>query len=165
LTPIAIREGKVHCWRLDATDFAQQWDSGFGAEKYGGRWNAKGTSLVYGTLDPATTILEKAVHTGVEAMQAMRQTLTEFQIPADAIEILEPKYFPNQNWLHPVERSRQQQTFLSSKLNNQAKPFVILPSVVSPKSWCLVFKPNVAKGRYHLVTQEQFSLDPRLSSS
>jgi RES domain-containing protein len=106
---------------------------------------------------------QQAVHTGTEAVHVMRQTLTGFEISASAIDVLEKTYFPNQNWLLAIERTKQQQLFLSAKLDSQEKPFLIFPSVVSPKSGCVIFKPMVAKGQYALIQQEQFSLDPRLS--
>lgn len=162
MTPIAKVAGKIHCWRLEATEFAAQWDSGFGAFTFGGRWNPKGLAVVYATLDPATTILEKAVHAGLETMAMMHQTLTCFSIDAASTHLLDAEFFPNQHWLHPCEKSNAQQGFLVPYLEDSKKPFLLLPSVVSPHSWNLIFDPTVAAGKYRIIDQVKFSLDPRL---
>jgi hypothetical protein len=38
------------------------------------------------------------------------------------------------------------------------------PSVVSVRSWTLIFDPAVARGRYRFATEERFALDTRLNS-
>ena len=42
--------------------------------------------------------------------------------------------------------------------------FVLLPSAVSTYSWNLVFDAERANGKYTLLDQERFALDPRLHS-
>ncbi|WP_196796267.1 RES domain-containing protein [Acidiphilium cryptum] len=44
--------------------YAASWDNGEGAHLGGGRWNSRGVRAVYYSLDPATAILEVAVHKG-----------------------------------------------------------------------------------------------------
>ncbi|MEA2728512.1 MAG: hypothetical protein QOF70_2987, partial [Acetobacteraceae bacterium] len=58
-------------WRLDQQGFAATWDSGEGAYRLGGRWNTKGVRAVYCSVDPATAILEVAVHKGFRALDTV----------------------------------------------------------------------------------------------
>lgn len=57
-------------WRIDAEAYAASWDSGLGAELFGGRWNPKGLRAVYCRLDPATCLVEAAVHHGARLARA-----------------------------------------------------------------------------------------------
>ena len=62
-------------WRLDRQHYASTWDSGIGAEKLGGRWNAKGQRAVYCSVDPSTAILEVAVHAGFPVLDTQPVTV------------------------------------------------------------------------------------------
>jgi len=44
----------------------------------------------------------------------------------------------------------------------KAHALVLIPGVVSARSWNVVFDPAAAKGSYTSVAQERFALDPRL---
>ncbi|MGO6815746.1 RES family NAD+ phosphorylase [Rhizobium leguminosarum] len=61
---------------LDQAVHAPTWDSGEGAYRVGGRWNSKGVRAVYRSLDPATAILEVAVHKGFRALDAVAHIMT-----------------------------------------------------------------------------------------
>ncbi|WP_436356995.1 RES family NAD+ phosphorylase [Brevundimonas sp. CEF1] len=159
--PAALGGAELLAWRLDAERFAGSWDSGEGARLYGGRWNSKGRQAVYCALDPATAILEVAVHKGFKVLDTTPNVLTSLRIrdSADVIVIM-PNDVPNPNWLRPGMPSAGQQGFGDLLLD--ANPFVVIPSAVSSLSWNLIFDPAVAAGRFELVTQERFGLDPRL---
>jgi RES domain-containing protein len=148
-------------WRLDKKKYATTWDSGEGARKEGGRWNSVGRRVVYCSLDPATTIVELAVHTGFTYLNANPHVLTKFSVvdPAN-IRIVLPVDVPNANWLRPGDLSAGQQFFGDGLL--AAHHFVLFPSVVSTHSWNLAFDPGLAKGLYSSAEQEAFDLDTRL---
>jgi RES domain-containing protein len=148
-------------WRLDARQFAATWDSGEGAYRFGGRWSRVGTRAVYCALDASTTILEVAVHRGFKRMDTVPHSLTALRIidPGD-IHIVQAADLPNPNWLRSGLPSAGQQAFGDALL--KAHRFVLVPSVVSPNSWNLVFVATQAAGRYELRSQEGFALDTRL---
>jgi RES domain-containing protein len=148
-------------WRLDMKVHASAWDSGVGAEKVGGRWNSRGTRVVYGSLDPATCLLEAAVHKGFDALQRVPHVFTRFRVlePA-AVGIVQA--VPNPAWLRPGLIGAGQQRFGDTELSRS--PFVLFPSVVSRWSWNLVFRPDLAKGGYSEVLQQDLRLDGRLNS-
>lgn len=150
-------------WRLDRRIHAATWDTGEGAFLGGGRWNSKGVRAVYCAVDPATAILEVAVHKGFKALDMVPHTLTSFKVtaPADDTHVVQPHEVPNPNWLVPGFPSAGQQEFGDGLL--AAHKFVLIPSVVSRHSWNLIFVASVAAGGYSLLAQEAFGLDPRLN--
>lgn len=159
--PTALGGGDLLAWRLDPEPFAATWDSGEGAYRFGGRWNSKGVRAVYCSLDPATAILEVAVHKGFKALDTTPHVLTALTItdPA-AVHVVNPTDIPNANWLRPGAPSFGQQQFGDALLD--AHKLALIPSAVSSHSWNLLFVASMAAGAYALRFQEPFALDTRL---
>ena len=148
-------------WRLDQNRHAATWSSGEGARLMGGRWNSKGRKVVYCALDPATAILEVAVHKGFKALDTVPHTLTSMVVDAPAlVHVVQPGAVPNPNWLRPGYVSAGQQQFGDQLLATY--PFLVVPSVVSHYSWNLIFDADTAAGHYTLLAQLPFELDGRL---
>jgi RES domain-containing protein len=166
VTPLAPPHGPggFVFWRLDQQWFAPTWDSGEGAFQAGGRWSPVGIRAVYCALDPATAIIEVAVHKTFQVLDTVPHTLTSARVsdPADVI-VVDPASVPNANWLRPGIPGAGQQAFGARLL--AAHPFVLIPSTVSTHSWNLLFDCTRAAGAYTLVTQEAFALDTRLHPS
>jgi len=159
--PGAFGDADLIGWRLDDARHAPTWNSGEGAFRVGGRWNSKGVRAVYAAADPATAILEVAVHKGFRVLDTVPHVLTQFRIhDPSAVVIVQPSDVPNPNWLRPSAPSAGQQAFGDALL--QASPFVLIPSVVSTYSWNILFDATLAGGKYDLISQEPFALDPRL---
>jgi RES domain-containing protein len=148
-------------WRLDQRIRAAAWDSGEGAFREGGRWNSKGVRAVYCSIDPATAILEVAVHKGFKVLDTVPFVITAARI-ADiyGVYIVKRDDVPNPNWLRPGVPSAGQQAFGDDLLHRHR--FVAIPSAVSTHSWNLIFDPLKAAGFYSLEFQEPFALDTRL---
>ncbi|WP_117194322.1 RES family NAD+ phosphorylase [Rhizobium terrae] len=159
--PIALGGSELVAWRLDQTAYAATWDSGEGAYRVGGRWNSKGMRAVYCSIDPATAILEVAVHKGFRALDTVHHTLTAAVITdMSAVHVIDPAELPNPNWLRPGIPSAGQQAFGDDLLRRHR--FVAIPSAVSAHSWNLIFTASQAASGYTLKFQEPFSLDTRL---
>ncbi len=153
-------DGGLVAWRLDQARFAAAWDSGEGAFRFGGRWNSRGVRAVYAALDPATAILEVAVHTGFEVLDTVPHTLTAFEIDDPAqVHIVDPDTLPNPHWLRPCNPTAGQQAFGDALLARHA--VVAIPSVVSTHSWNVIFRVGGA-ARLRPRFQERFALDTRL---
>jgi RES domain-containing protein len=73
-------------WRIaaDTPDYAADDLSGKGAEKTGGRWNRKGTPLLYASSSMALACLETVVHLGGPDPLPLNRYLIEIEIPDDA---------------------------------------------------------------------------------
>lgn len=153
--------GTLYAWRIDRARHAAAWDGGEGAFRAGGRWNGRGVRAVYCAFDPATAILEVAVHKGFRILDTEPHVLTALALPdARAIHVVTPDAVPNPHWLVPGIPSAGQQAFGDALL--AAHGMVAVPSVVPRHGWNLVFDAERAAGRYRLHGQERFALDPRL---
>jgi RES domain-containing protein len=112
-------------------------------------------------LDPATAILEVAVHKTFRTLDIVPHVLTSAAIaPSAEVFVVEPADVPNANWLRPGAPSAGQQAFGDAWV--RAHSFVLLPSVVSQHSWNIIFNPARAAGTYGPAVQEPFALDTRL---
>jgi RES domain-containing protein len=159
--PPPLSAGELVAWRLDPAVFAATWDGGEGAFRAGGRWNSRGVRAVYTSLDPATAILEVAVHTGFAALDTVAHVLTAATVlDPSSIHIVQPEDVPNPNWLRPGNPGAGQQAFGNTLLARY--PFVLIPSAVSTHSWNLIFVASIATGIYAPRLQEPFALDTRL---
>ena len=78
--PPPLGRAELVGWRIDQAKFRSDWDSGEGAYRVGGRWNSRGVRAVYCSLDPATAILEVAVHKGFRALDTVPHVLTALTI-------------------------------------------------------------------------------------
>jgi RES domain-containing protein len=163
LTPLPppLGPAELVAWRLDRATYRSTWDRGEGAFKVGGRWNSKGVRAVYCSIDPATAMLEVAVHTGFRALDTDPHVLTALTITDPArVHVVDPASVPNPNWLRPGIPGAGQQAFGDALLAVHA--FVAIPSAVSTHSWNLLFVAANAAGAYALTLQEDFALDTRL---
>jgi RES domain-containing protein len=159
--PAALGGSGVTGWRLDQSIYRATWDSGEGAFRQGGRWNSRGRRTLYSSLDPATAILEVAVHKTFPVLDTVPHILTSFDVHDPAsIHVVLPADVPNPNWLHPGLPSAGQQQFGDALLNKHL--FVVIPSAVSTHSWNLIFDSTRAATHYTLTMQETFALDTRL---
>ena len=88
-------------------------------------------------LDPATAILEVAVHKGFETLDTVPFVITAARIvDLEEIHAVERDAVPNPNWLRPGFPSAGQQAFGDDLLRNHR--FVAIPSAVSTHSWNLI---------------------------
>jgi RES domain-containing protein len=157
---LPLRDGALVVWRLDEARFASGWDSGEGSYRFGGRWNGKGVRAVYCCTDPGTAILEVAVHKGFDALDTISYMLTQATIDElDSIHAVAA--VPNARWLVSGQPSAGQQAFGTDLLAKHK--FLLIPSVVSPHSWNVIFVAANAAGAYRLKSQDPLSLDTRLN--
>lgn len=159
--PPPLGSGEIRFWRLDQARHAASWASGEGAFLGGGRWNSRGVRAVYAALDPATAILEVAVHKGFTVLDTAPHVLTSARVvDPTLIHVVQPDHVPNPNWLAPTSHGPGQQGFGDALLG--AHRFVLIPSTVSRHSWNLIFEASQGAGAFDDVLQDRFALDPRL---
>jgi RES domain-containing protein len=77
----------IVAWRLVKARYATEAFSGEGARREGGRWNPKGTPVVYLADHPALAALEMFVHLGKSAWK-IKFTLFRVEIPKE-VKVLE----------------------------------------------------------------------------
>jgi RES domain-containing protein len=162
MMPLPWVAGSPLAWRLDLASHAPAWNSGAGAATVGGRWNPTGYPVVYCSADPATAILEVAVHKGFAVLDTVPHVLTRARVLDVAdVHVVVPTDVTNPEWLRPGTPGRGQQTFGRALLERHA--FIAIPSTVTQKSWNVLFNPEHAAGRYEIEAQERFALDTRLN--
>jgi RES domain-containing protein len=153
--------GGLTIWRLDVAAYAPCWASGEGAYRYGGRWNSREKRVVYGSLDPATAILEVAVHKGFLVLDTVAHVMTQAALTIGVTpRIVRPDDVPNPHWLVPGWPSAGQQVF-GDRLIADHK-IVLIPSVVSRHSWNLLIDADYISQVCTSARQESFALDTRL---
>lgn len=78
----------VSLWRIatDTTDYEADDLSGRGAELTGGRWNRKGTPVVYTASTPSLACLEAVVHLGASALP-LNRFLVRIDVPDDVFGV------------------------------------------------------------------------------
>lgn len=167
MTPLPARllaVAPLVAWRVDELMFAACWDSGIGAKLVGGRWTPIGVKAVYCALDPATCIVEVAVHKQFRVLDAKAHVLTSMEVlDVSNVHVVHPADVPNPAWLHAGSPSSGQQTFGAELL--QKHDFVLIPSVVSTMSWNMLFDPDKSAGKYKLRSQDRLVVDTRLNPS
>ena len=110
MMPLPWVAGSPLAWRLDLQPHGSTWDKGIGSAKVGGRWNPVGYPVVYCSADPATAILEVAVHKGFAALDTVPHVLTRARIAEVAdVHVVLPEDVPNAGWLRPGSPSQGQQ--------------------------------------------------------
>lgn len=153
--------GALAGWTLQDARYAATWNSGIGSATYGGRWNSIGKHVLYAALDPATAILEVAVHKGFKVLNTVAHNLHSFTIADPArVHVVQPSAVPNPHWLHPIPPNKDQQEFGDQLVD--AHPFVLVPSAVSAHSWNLLVNVTTALPLMIDIQSERFALDPRL---
>ena len=116
---------------------------------------------MYCSIDPATAILEVAVHKTFKALDKVPHVLTEVRIiESSSVHVVDPASIPAPDWLTPGIPGAAQKAFGDGLLS--LHKFVVVPSAVSTKSWNLIFVTTTAAGAYVRKSQEAFVLDPRL---
>jgi len=147
-------------FRLSKSKFANDL-SGKGAEKSGGRWNSKGTAMVYTSESRALCTTEIAVHTPLGNLP-LDYMLVTIEIP-DNLSILEltPDEIPA-DW-RSFPHSHSTQAIGDNFVTAGKFPVLKVPSVVVRGDYNFVINPGHPKAdRIKIITTEPFSFDERL---
>jgi RES domain-containing protein len=165
LTPLPdILSGKaapLTAWRLDRDRHASTWQNGEGAFQAGGRWNPQGVRVVYASLDPATAIIEVAVHKGFKVLDTQPHILTRFVIAKpEKVKVFAPDKLPKRSWLDPNNQSSDKKAWGGKQIAKHGA--IIVPSAVSRNSWNLILSAPLGDDWFGDIHQEPFVIDPRL---
>jgi RES domain-containing protein len=148
-------------WRLERSIYVPTWHCGEGAYQVGGRWSPAGRRVIYCSIDPATAILEVAVHKTFKTLDTVPHKLLSIEITQPKnVHVLDLSTVPNKNWLRSGTVSAGQQAFGAQLLDKH--PLLVAPSVVSAHSWNLLIDVDSAPGMHALLASEDFDLDTRL---
>ncbi|MBV9158417.1 MAG: RES domain-containing protein [Acidobacteriaceae bacterium] len=143
------------CWQGHAAN------SGYGAEKRGGRWNPKGIPVIYAAATVSLAALEILANS---AFLPQDYTATEIQIPTEMhIEYVALDSLPR-DWDAPVPIS-ETKDIGARWIQQQRSGVLCVPSSVSPTERNFVINPRHPD--FPLITfgsPRSFKFDPRLKA-
>lgn len=147
-------------YRLSKSKFAADL-SGKGAEKSGGRWNSKGTALVYTSESRALCTTEIAVHTPLGNLPTDYK-LVSIEIP-DQIHIQETEMNQLSKDWKSIPHSHSTQEIGDTFVTDGIFPVLKVPSAVVQDEYNYLINPSHPES--HLITIkliDDFSFDERL---
>jgi len=135
--------------------------SGIGAEKYGGRWNNKGTRMVYTSQSRALANLEVAVHVALKNVPK-DYYLTTIEIPDSFIQNYPLSRLKDKDWkTHPPSEFTQNEgdNFVRKNKTLALK----VPSAIVQGDYNYLINPvHKDIGSIKIVSNEPFTFDKRL---
>lgn len=133
--------------------------SGTGAAIYPGRWNKKGTPILYTGISKEIALLENLVH--IPAMMMPEMDILTLEVPEDSITKIDIGRLPK-NWFHfpaPTVLAEIGQEWV-----NENKYLAMqVPSAIVHSSWNVIL--NCSHPRYRdvrIVDHRRFYFDTRL---
>ena len=148
-------------WRLVKKAHERDAFSGEGARRYGGRWNERGTSVVYLSASLALAVLEVFVHLGVRQKGLVFATF-EVDIPnAVTVDVVGQSGLPL-NWR--AEPPPTECMELGTRWVKQGRAAVLeVPSVIIPRERnCVLNIAHADFAKLGIAQREDFTLDPRM---
>lgn len=140
---------------------------GIGAKLRGGRWNAKGTPMIYLATTPELCLLEYMVHLeGTPLYDIPPLILCEIMVPTRSIHFLKPGQLPG-GW-DAIQAAPILAQWMAEQFAKYAVAAIALPSAIMPRSPShnVVLNPthpDRARCRVKLITP--LAIDPRLPTA
>lgn len=111
--------------------------SGTGAALFGGRWNSKGTYVLYTSASPSLALLETVVH--ISNIPPTGYCMLTLDIPADSITEIPVQQLPSSWQLNPPPALLKK---LGDRFVKENKSMVLkLPSAVIPEEFNYLLNP------------------------
>jgi RES domain-containing protein len=151
----------IVAWRLVKQRQAETAFSGEGARLYGGRWNHRGTSVVYLSGSLSLAALELFVHLGPDDIQLQLVSI-DVEIPKNVqIENIEPGALPP-NWRQepPPDSTKE----IGTRWIQSGRSAVLrVPSVIIPVEQNFVLNPQHPAFEQLIIGEPRpFSFDSRM---
>jgi RES domain-containing protein len=138
----------MEAWRVCRRPYADL--SGEGARRVGGRWNRRGTAVVYLAEHPALAVLEVLVHLD----------LPPELLPDDYV--LMRADLPFRPETPVLDRPYRPEDIGNEWLRSAASPLLRVPSVLVPHAFNLLLNPaHRTAPRAKILSVEPFVFDPR----
>ena len=147
-------------WRIVQDKYAKEAFSGEGSAKYGGRWNQKGTAVVYCSQSESLAQLEILVRTQ-RAKDLALYVLIEARVPEELIETLRHTDLP-QDWNALPESNSTRE--IGTKWATEKRSAVLgVPSVVVPTEFNFLLNPEHPDfSKIEIGNPKPVGWDPRL---
>lgn len=147
-------------WRITKSHYVGRAYDGEGARRIGGRWNSKGTAMVYASASASLALLEVLVHVEDESLLPA-YTLVSAEVDDDLIERLDEAVLPPDWRSSPAPPElRQIGDDWAAGLRSAA---LAVPSVVVPWETNLLLNPSHPRfAELRIDAPRRFDLDRRL---
>ncbi|WP_340610131.1 RES family NAD+ phosphorylase [Xenorhabdus bharatensis] len=148
-------------YRLVKSVHANEAWTGYGAKRFGGRWNHKGYGAVYASSSIALATLELYVHTTKESLLEEYQ-LFSIELADTHVDYLDHRYLPDDWRSDPAPTSTMD--IGSGWLNAAENVALIIPSCIVPYENNIIINPNHPKFSKSIesVKELNFTFDQRL---
>ncbi len=155
----------ITVWRIatDTPDYEAHDLSGKGAEKTGGRWNRKGTPMVYASATRALACLETVVHLGSGDPLPLNRYLVAVTIPVglwDVRAVFDPA--THVGW-DAEPAGKVSLDWGSSWVAGRTTLVAEVPSVVVPEELNVLINPNHPMHRVVSTKVRKWTYDARLT--
>jgi RES domain-containing protein len=148
----------MHVYRLCEPLFATL--DGEGAKREGGRWNYRGSPVVYASTHLSLALLELLVHLDVDLIPNLNSI--EIEIPAGVST--QTFTFPKA-WLKSRDDSLLQAAG-TEWLKTQQSAVLMVPSAIVPDELNVLINPlHPQASRIHVARNQPFQLDARLTAN
>jgi RES domain-containing protein len=150
----------VTAWRITTIPDPTRAFSGHGARTYGGRWNSKGTRVIYTADYPAAAILEQLVQ--ISSVAALpTYFLFRVSFPERLVSVVDPTTLPG-TWREPA-RHAAVQAIGDAWVTARTSFALQVPSAVAPHHVNYLLNPlHPEFSTLTISAPERFALDPRL---
>ena len=145
-------------YRITTHKFAND-ISGTGAAMYGGRWNKKGSPVLYTGESPEIALLETIVHS--PPLLVPDYDILVIEIPEDSITKLSINQLPK-NWKdYPAPTILSE---IAEKWINEGKTMALqVPSCIIPSAYNYIINcRHVAYSQVKIISRARFHFDTRL---
>jgi RES domain-containing protein len=152
--------GVIRCYRIVKRDYALPL-SGKGAAAYGGRWNSRGTEVIYTAEHRSLALLELLVHVSWQCVPKNLVMLT-IRFPDDApMLIIDQEALPA-DWQSPAYQKTTRQW--GDRLIADNKHLVMrVPSAILPEEYGYVINPTHRLfSAVEIISLDPFQPDNRL---
>lgn len=145
-------------YRISSSSFIEDL-SGFGAKEYGGRWNNKGTAVVYLAESRAMAVMEVLVHLRSDEVDKPF-VLATFDVPDDKIKEISILDLPK-NWRDP-QAAGDLKKIGDDFVNDGSYLLLKLPSVILEEEFNFILNPKHPDGeKIRLLSRRNFAFDKR----
>ena len=151
----------VSAWRITKEVHARSAFSGEGARLYGGRWNSRGTALIYTAQSQSLAVLEMLVH--LDSPELLKHfVLFEVTIPSSLVEVLEAAKLPRHWKENPIPD--EVQSVGDDWVRGRRSAVLRVPSTLVPAECNFLLNPAHPEFRkLHMGKAVPFAFDARLA--
>ena len=129
----------MRAYRLVKAKHALDAFNGEGAKRYGGRWNAVGSPMVYAAQSRALAAMETLVH-AAGADRRIQYVMYEIEIPDRLVLTFDRKNLPA-DW-RSLSPPASVQAIGSAWQENLQSPALLVPSVMIQEECCILLNPE-----------------------